>query len=120
MIQKTITIRIPRSGLEVQVVPGQAFDQDGEDGSLLQIALENGIEVDHACGGVGACSTCHIIITEGAENCIEAEDHEMDQLDNAPGLQIDSRLACQCIPNGKGDITVDIPFWNRNRVPSDH
>jgi len=105
---------------ECSVSKGQSFDHDGDDGSVLQIACEHKVEIDHACGGVGACSTCHIIIDEGAEFCEEATDDELDQLENAPGLQMDSRLACQCIPTGEGDIKVSIPSWNRNRVPSDH
>jgi 2Fe-2S ferredoxin len=104
----------------IEFDPGYALNQDGEDGSILQIALENNIEIDHACGGVGACSTCHVIIRHGVENCHEPDDNELDQLDNAPGVELDSRLACQCIPNGKGDLTVEIPSWNRNRIPSDH
>lgn len=87
---------------------------DGEPGSLLRIALANGIEVDHACGGVCACSTCHVIVREGAASLPPADDDEEDQLDNARGLTLQSRLACQAVPRGDCDLVVEIPHWNRN------
>lgn len=89
-------------------------DHDGLEGSILQIALEHGIEIDHACGGVCACSTCHVIVREGLESCNEATDEELDMLDNAPGVCDQSRLACQTVPDGSRDVTVEVPFWNRN------
>jgi 2Fe-2S ferredoxin len=88
----------------------------GEPGSLLDMALELGIDIDHACGGVAACSTCHVIVKEGLESCNDASEAEEDQLDRAPGVGPRSRLACQCIPNGKSDLVVEIPSWNRNLV----
>jgi 2Fe-2S ferredoxin len=87
---------------------------NGEPGSLLRIALANGIEVDHACGGVCACSTCHVIVREGGESIPAAADDEEDQLDNARGLTVQSRLACQAVPCGDRNLVVEIPQWNRN------
>jgi 2Fe-2S ferredoxin len=72
------------------------------------------VDIDHSCGGVCACSTCHVIVRQGIESCNEATDDELDQLDNARGLEPESRLACQCVPNGTQDIVVEIPKWNRN------
>lgn len=94
--------------------------RDGLRGSILQLALENGIEIDHACGGVVACSTCHIIVREGAASFAPADDDEEDQLDNAPGLTLQSRLACQAVPNGSQDVVIEIPSWNRNLVSEEH
>ncbi len=88
----------------------------GEPGSILDLALAEGVEIDHACGGVCACSTCHVKITAGLSSCNESTEDEEDQLDKAPGVGSQSRLACQCIPNGRQDLTVEIPSWNRNRV----
>jgi len=93
---------------------------DGRRGSLLSLALEAGIEVDHACGGVCACSTCHVILHRGFDTCNESTDDEEDMLDNAPGLTPQSRLACQAVPNGDEDVVVEIPSWNRNLVREDH
>ena len=67
-----------------------------------------------ACGGVCACSTCHVIVHEGLESCNEATDAELDQLDEAPGVTPKSRLGCQCVPDGTKDIVVEIPDWNKN------
>ena len=69
--------------------------------------------LDHACGGVCACSTCHVIVHEGLESCNEASDAELDQLDEAPGVTPKSRLGCQCVPDGTEDIVVEIPEWNQ-------
>ncbi len=89
-------------------------------GSILDVALGQGIEIDHACGGVCACSTCHVIVRTGLESCNEATEDEEDMLDNAPGLEPDSRLGCQCVPDGTVDVVVEIPDWNRNLVREDH
>lgn len=90
------------------------YDDHGLDGSILEIALAHGIEIDHACGGVCACSTCHVIVKKGIDSCNEAIDEELDQIDNAPASTFESRLACQAVPNGNEDIVVEIPTWNRN------
>jgi 2Fe-2S ferredoxin len=82
--------------------------------------LGNGIDVEHACGGVCACSTCHIIVKKGLDTCNEATDDENDQLDEAPGLTLQSRLGCQCVPNGEQDLIIEIPEWNKNLVKESH
>ena len=81
---------------------------DGE--NLLDLALQNGIDLQHNCGGVCACSTCHVIIREGMENLPEMEDDEADQLDEAEGQTIQSRLGCQA--KVYGDVVVEIPLMN--------
>ncbi len=88
----------------------------GLPGSVLDIALACGVDIDHACGGVAACSTCHIIVNEGLESCNESSEAEEDQLEKAPGLTSRSRLACQCVANGTKKLVVTIPGWNRNLV----
>lgn len=104
-------------GEQVEVNPGELpYARDGYPGSILEIALGHDIDIDHACGGVCACSTCHVILRTGAEACNEPTDDELDQLDNAPGLEPESRLACQVVPDGSCDISVEIPSWNRNTV----
>lgn len=83
---------------------------------LLEVALENGINIEHACGGVCACSTCHIYIEQGMKDLTEATEAEDDRVEEAPGLQRNSRLSCQCEITGKGPIVVRVPAWNRNAV----
>jgi 2Fe-2S ferredoxin len=96
------------------------YSRDGQPGSILEIALGHDIEIDHACGGVCACSTCHVIVKQGFESIPEATEDEEDQLDNAPGLTPQSRLACQAVPDGSMDVVVEIPDWNRNLVKETH
>ena len=79
----------------------------GKPGSLLDIALANGIELEHNCGGSCACTTCHVIVREGAENLSEMAEDEEDRLDMAEGLTIHSRLGCQAVVHG--DVVVEIP-----------
>jgi 2Fe-2S ferredoxin len=88
----------------------------GLDGSILAIAEEAGVEINHSCGGVCACSTCHVYVTEGGKTCPPATEDEEDMLDEAPAVTSDSRLSCQCVPNGSADVIVVIPKWNRNQV----
>lgn len=84
--------------------------------SILEVALENGVNIEHACGGVCACSTCHCYINQGEDSLNEAEDDELDRVEEAPGLQVNSRLSCQCVITDDGPLVVEIPAWNRNAV----
>jgi ferredoxin, 2Fe-2S len=90
------------------------YDEHGKPESLLDIALNFGIQLEHACGGSCACTTCHVIVKSGDGNLSEADDDELDRLEMAPGLTLHSRLGCQAVV--KGDVTVEIPSWNRNYV----
>lgn len=96
------------------------YNRTGLPGSILDIAYAAGVEIDHACGGVCACSTCHVIVKEGLKSCNESTDDEQDMLDEARGLTIESRLGCQCVPNGTQDLIVEIPAWSRNMVKEGH
>jgi len=119
----TVTFRSAEGGEDVPVeVDPEAlpYGRDGLPGSILDVALSHGVEIDHACGGVCACSTCHVILRAGTETCGTASDDEEDQLDNAPGLELTSRLACQCVPDGSENVVVEIPGWNRNLFKEDH
>ncbi|MFP5232111.1 MAG: 2Fe-2S iron-sulfur cluster-binding protein [Acidobacteriota bacterium] len=92
------------------------YDGHGQPMSLLDVAENYGIFLDHACGGVAACTTCHLFVKRGAEGLSEAEDLELDRLDMAPGLQLNSRLGCQCVIERPGTYVVEIPSWNKNYV----
>jgi 2Fe-2S ferredoxin len=91
--------------------------------SILELAEQNEIDLDHACGGVCACSTCHIKIVSGGECFSEAAEDEEDQLDNARDVDLTSRLGCQArierAPDA-GAIEVAIPAWNVNLVQEGH
>lgn len=86
-------------------VPRTVEVEDGT--SILHAMMENAIQLQHNCGGVCACSTCHVIIKSGMEHLPEMTDEEEEQLDEAVGLTLNSRLGCQCIIHG--DITIEIP-----------
>lgn len=75
--------------------------------SILDAATKNGIFIEHACGGFCACTTCHVIVPEGLDRLSEMADAEMDRLDFAEHVTLESRLACQA--RVKGDVTVRIP-----------
>ena len=79
---------------------------EGEEGkSILEIALEHEIELNHNCGGNCACTTCHVIIRNGMDNLHEAEMKKMIVLDKAVGLTLTSRLGCQA--HVYGDVVVN-------------
>lgn len=105
----------------IEVDPAKIpFGDTGLPGSLLDIAMGHGLDIDHACGGVSACSTCHVIIKKGEASLNEAQDFELDMVSIAPGNTIESRLACQAVPDGSSDLEVLIPEWNRNLAREDH
>ena len=87
----------------------------------MRAAHAGGIELEGACEGVCACSTCHVILQDEIYDGLpEPSEDEEDMLDMAPGLQPNSRLACQCVPDGTSDVVVEIPDWNRNLVSEGH
>src|SRR5690606_40518341 len=55
--------------------------------SILEVAHDNHIEIESACGGVCACTTCHCVIREGFNSLNEADELEEDYLDRAWGLE---------------------------------
>jgi 2Fe-2S ferredoxin len=80
------------------------------------VAENNDIFLDHACGGVCACSTCHVLIKAGESGLTSADDDELDRLDMAADQQLNSRLGCQAVITRPGEYVVEIPKWNRNYV----
>jgi 2Fe-2S ferredoxin len=78
--------------------------------SLLEIALSNDIDLHHNCGGVCACSTCHLYVEKGADFMEELNDREEDFIDRAVNPKLSSRLGCQCLLHeGNGEIEVTLP-----------
>jgi 2Fe-2S ferredoxin len=82
--------------------------------SILEAAEAAGVELPHNCGGVCACTTCHVWIERGLASLSEIEEREDDRLDEASGLQESSRLGCQaCV--GDEEVVVRVPG---NRIAS--
>jgi ferredoxin, 2Fe-2S len=108
--------KVTIDGKTVEFESGKLPYQDhGKPESLLDVCLNFGIHLEHACGGNCACTTCHVIVTKGMGNLSEIdEDEEGDRLQMAPGLTLRSRLGCQCVV--EGDVEVEIPSWNINYV----
>ena len=82
------------------------YHEHGLKGSLLDIALNYRIDLQHACGGNCACTTCHVIVKQGEENLSDMEECEEDRIYLADSLTLHSRLGCQAIV--KGDVTVEM------------
>ena len=89
--------------------------------SILEIAHNNNIEIEGACGGSLACSTCHVIVDEKDFSKLQtASEEEEDMLDLAFDLQKTSRLCCQIIMTRDLDgITVKLPKATRNILLED-
>lgn len=92
------------------------YDGHGEPMSFLDVAENFEIFLDHACGGVCACTTCHLHVKEGAKGLNEPEDKELDRMETAAGVELNSRLGCQAVIEKPGTYVVEIPKWNRNYV----
>ena len=101
----TITYNFQQKGLEPvtleNIDPGQ---------SLLEVALTHDIELHHNCGGVCACSTCHLYVEVGDTLVEELSDKEEDFIDRAVNPRLNSRLGCQCVLQpGGGKVVVTLP-----------
>lgn len=87
--------------------------------SLCDAALQNDIEIEHACEKSCACTTCHVYVREGFGSLEEATDTEEDYLDKAWGVDPDSRLSCQALV-GDEDLVIEIPKYTINMVSENH
>lgn len=100
-----LKINFEQKGLEQVVLanlePGQ---------TLLEICLKNDIELHHNCGGVCACTTCHLYIEKGMDSIDEITDKEEDFIDRAVNPKLNSRLGCQSLLlDGSGEIEITLP-----------
>ncbi len=87
--------------------------------SILDAALRNGVELEHACEKSCACTTCHVIVREGFNSLEPSDELEDDYLDKAWGLEADSRLSCQAIV-ADADLVIEIPRYTINMVSENH
>ena len=90
-------VRFLTEKLEVEVPVGT---------SILEAARKAGAPEGDRCGGVCACSTCHVYVVKGLERTSEAEDEEQDILDKAFDVRMESRLGCQAKIEGDIDVVI--------------
>ncbi len=118
---RAYTLTVRNTGEVIPVDPQQLPEgYEGRPGSILSLLLSRGIEIDHTCGGVVACSTCHLYVEQGFDSAPPAIEEEEDMLDFAPAVRDSSRLSCQCVPDGSVDVVVELPKWKRNEVSEGH
>ncbi len=78
--------------------------------SILEVAEDNDVHLNHNCGGVCACSTCHIYVDKGEDSLEEISDKEEDFIDRAINPKLESRLGCQCVVlTADAEIEIQIP-----------
>jgi len=83
--------------------------------SILEAAEDNDIHLNHNCGGVCACSTCHIYLNKGEDDVEEISDKEEDFIDRAINPTLESRLACQCIIL-KDDAVLEVEIPDQSKI----
>ena len=114
---KLVKVTFQPAGKTIEVdLDEMPYKQHGEPGSFLDIALNHGFHLEHSCGGSCACTTCHVVVKQGEKLLSEPEDKELDKLDTAADLQLNSRLGCQAVIEKAGEVVVEIPAWNRNYI----
>jgi 2Fe-2S ferredoxin len=97
-------------GNSIEVAPGT---------TILQAAKAAHAQVGYACGGVCACSTCHVYVKEGFDSLSEQQENEMDILDKAFDVRASSRLGCQS-KIGDEDIVAEITRESRQAWFDEH
>ncbi len=99
---------------KVTFLPGGKTIEVTRGTSILDAAQAAGVDLPSNCGGVCACTTCHVWIEAGLASLSELEDREDEKLNEAAGLAETSRLACQA-DLGDEDVVVRVPH---NRIAS--
>src|ERR1035438_5346461 len=105
--ENTVEVTFLPEGKTVTVEHGKLpYKDHGKEQSLLDVALNFGIHLDHACGGNCACTTCHVWVKEGANLISEMKDDEADKLDMPADLQLTSRLGFQTVIKKPGKLEI--------------
>jgi ferredoxin, 2Fe-2S len=114
-------MRPPPAATRVRILPHAALCPGGVEfeartgRKLVDELLEHGVPIEHACEKVGACATCHVHLRAGADGVAPADDEEEDQLDQAWGVDAQSRLAC-CVKVRGSELVVELPKSSRNHA----
>ena len=99
---------------EDSAIAPKTVEGDFLDMSILELTEDYDVHLNHNCGGVCACSTCHVYVEKGEQFLEEISDKEEDFIDRAVNPRLESRLGCQCvILDNTAQITVTIPDQKR-------
>jgi len=104
-------IRFEPDGIEAEVPAGT---------TILEAARKAGAQVGSACGGVCACSTCHVYVKEGLTALSSASEREEDIMDKAFDVQANSRLGCQSRMEEDRCYVVEITRESRQAFIDEH
>jgi len=105
----TVTFQFEDTNIPPKTVSGNFVDM-----SILELTEDFDVHLNHNCGGVCACSTCHLYVEKGEDFLEEISDKEEDFIDRAINPRLESRLGCQCvILDEAAQITVTIPDQRR-------
>jgi len=96
-------VRFMKENIEIEVPAGC---------SILDAARKAGAPQGDRCGGVCACSTCHVYVTKGFDTLSEIEDEEFDILDKAFDVRMESRLGCQAKLHGDIEVLISDESFN--------
>jgi 2Fe-2S ferredoxin len=96
-------VRFLKENIEIEVPDGS---------SILDAARKSGAPQGDRCGGVCACSTCHVYVTKGFDTLSEIEDEEFDILDKAFDVRMESRLGCQAKLHGDIEVIISDESFN--------
>ena len=108
-----------RPSTEVTVLPHPELCPEGlqfqarQGRKLVDELLAHGVAIEHACEKVCACATCHVHVRAGAEFLEPADEEEEDQLDDAWGLDTQSRLSC-CVKVKGQALRIELPRYTKN------
>jgi 2Fe-2S ferredoxin len=104
-------VRFMPDGIEVEVPLGTSF---------LEAARQTDAQVGSACGGVCACSTCHVYVKEGLDQLSEVSDREEDIMDKAFDVRPDSRLGCQAKMKAERTYVLEVSRESRQAFLDEH
>jgi ferredoxin, 2Fe-2S len=104
---------------KVTFIPDNLTVEVPDGTSLLEAAQKAGAKMGSACGGVCACSTCHVWVRQGLTSLTEQSEKELDILDKAFDVKPQSRLGCQSELDGQ-DVVVEITEESRRTYFDEH
>lgn len=100
---------------EDPAIPPQTVTNVEAGYSILEVTEDHDIHLNHNCGGVCACSTCHVYIEKGEEFLEEISEKEEDFIDRAINPRVESRLGCQCVILEE-DAVIEVQIPDQSRI----